>query len=288
MAFLEISADKSYASANGAKHVLERVSLSIEEGEFVSVVGYSGSGKTTLIGIASGLIPASAGQVLVEGIPIQGFLKEASIVFQNYSLLPWFSALENVRLAVEAAFPGWTRAQQRAHSAKYLEMVGLKNAFEKRPNQLSGGMRQRVSIARAFATEPRILFLDEPFGALDALNRANLQNELARMCSEAGRPVTTLMITNSVEEAILLSDRIVPLSRGPRATLGPAISVPLARPRSASMLAHDEEAIQIQSRVVEFLTGFAHSAAGGARRPGANDTSARGSAAVQLAQEVNL
>jgi ABC-type nitrate/sulfonate/bicarbonate transport system, ATPase component len=210
-------------------------------------------------------------------------MKEASIVFQNYSLLPWFSAIENVRLAVEAAFPTWAIQRQREQSARYLEMVGLGNAFDKRPNQLSGGMRQRVSIARAFATEPRVLFLDEPFGALDALTRANLQNELARLCSEAGRPVTTLMITNSVEEAILLSDRIIPLSRGPRATLGPAIGVPLAKPRSASMLAHDDEAIHIQARIVEFLTGFAQ-AGGQPRSRNPKDTPMP----VTLAQEVEL
>ncbi|MDP9170142.1 MAG: ABC transporter ATP-binding protein [Acidobacteriota bacterium] len=248
MAFLEISASKSYTTAKGRKHVLDHVDLSVEEGEFVSVVGYSGSGKTTLINLAAGLIAPTAGRVTVDGAPVQGFVKGASIVFQNYSLLPWFSAIENVRLGVEAAFPAWSVAKQRAQAERYLEMVGLKAAFEKRPGQLSGGMRQRVSIARAFATEPRILFLDEPFGALDALTRANLQQELLRMCSEAGRPVTTLMITNNVEEAILLSSRIVPLSRGPRAVLGPAIEV-----------SHEDDPIHVQARIVEFLTGFTHS-----------------------------
>lgn len=256
MPFLAITnAAKNY----GVRHVLRDVNLSIEEGEFVSVVGYSGSGKTTLIGLASGLFDVSSGNVTIGGAPVRGFIDGASIVFQNYSLLPWFSALENVRLAVEAAFPGWDRDRQRNQAARYMEMVGLQNALEKRPSQLSGGMRQRVAIARAFATEPRILFLDEPFGALDALTRSNLQQELARMCSATGRPVTTLMITNNVEEAILLSDRIVPLSKGPRATLGPAVSVPLKRPRSADALVHDTEAIHIQARIVEFLTGFSHS-----------------------------
>src|SRR5205085_3334700 len=136
---------------------------------------------------------------------------------------PWLSALENVRLAVEAAVPDWPRARQKEQAQRYLQMVGLGAAMAKRPSELSGGMRQRVAIARAFAIEPRVLFLDEPFGALDALTRATLQQELIRLCGVSGRSVTTLMITNSVEEAILLSDRIVPLSRGPRATLGPAI-----------------------------------------------------------------
>ena len=256
MPFLEIT---NAAKNFGVRHVLRDVNLAIEEGEFVSVVGYSGSGKTTLIGLASGLFDVSSGKVSIGGATVRGFIDGASIVFQNYSLLPWFSAIENVRLAVEAAFPGWDRDRQRKQAARYMEMVGLQNALEKRPSQLSGGMRQRVAIARAFATEPRVLFLDEPFGALDALTRSNLQQELARMCSAAGRPVTTLMITNNVQEAILLSDRIVPLSKGPRATLGPAVSVPLARPRSADALVHDTEAIHIQARIVEFLTGFSHS-----------------------------
>jgi len=276
--FIEIvDASKSYP--NG-REVLANINLSIDDGEFVSIVGYSGSGKSTLVGIASGLFPATSGQILINGQPVEGFPQRAAIVFQNYSLLPWFSALENVRLAVEAAFPDWTKQRMKEQAKQYLEMVGLKNALEKRPSQLSGGMRQRVAIARAFAIEPRVLFLDEPFGALDALTRANLQQELARMCSASGRSVTTLMITNSVEEAILLSDRIIPLSRGPRATLGPAVPVPIAKPRSAALLAHDDEAIHIQARIVESLTGFATSL--GSARP---ETRAKGRP-VCIAQEV--
>lgn len=245
MAFIDIiNASKTY----GNRHVLDHVNLSIDKGEFVSIVGYSGSGKTTLIGIASGLFGPTSGQVLIDAKPIASFAPRASIVFQNYSLLPWFSALENVRLAVEAAFPDWSKEKQRDQSVKYLEMVGLRNAIEKRPNQLSGGMRQRVSIARAFAVEPEVLFLDEPFGALDALTRANLQKELLAMRSSIGASVTTLMITNSVDEAILLSDRIIPLSRGPKATLGPSIPIP-----------HDVDEDYVRAKVVDFLTGFTHS-----------------------------
>ncbi|MEJ7605248.1 MAG: ABC transporter ATP-binding protein [Bryobacteraceae bacterium] len=284
MAFLEIvNAGKTFTSGSKQRHVLDKVNLSIEDGEFVSVVGYSGSGKSTLVGIASGLFPASQGTVTVGGKAVDRFVDGASIVFQNYSLLPWFSALENVRLAVESAFPSWSQGKQLEQAGRYLEMVGLKNALEKRPGQLSGGMRQRVAIARAFAVEPKVLFLDEPFGALDALTRSNLQQELARMCSAIGRPVTVLMITNSVEEAVLLSDRIVPMSKGPRATLGPALTVPLAKPRSAAMLAHDDEAIRIQARIVEFLTGFAQSA--GASLP----VRASGAGVVnRVAREVEL
>jgi nitrate/nitrite transport system ATP-binding protein len=246
MAFIDIvNASKAF----GNRHVLDHVNLSIDKGEFVSIVGYSGSGKTTLINIACGLFGATTGQVCIDGRPVSSFAPRAAIVFQNYSLLPWFSALENVRLGVEAAFPSWTLKQQRDQSIKFLEMVGLKNAIDKRPSQLSGGMRQRVSIARAFAVEPEVLFLDEPFGALDALTRANLQKELLAMRSSIGASVTTLMITNSVDEAILLSDRIVPLSKGPKATLGPSIPVP-----------HDADEDHVRARVIDFLTGFTHTA----------------------------
>jgi nitrate/nitrite transport system ATP-binding protein len=242
------------AKSYGPRNILERINLSIEEGEFVSIVGASASGKTTLLKIASGLVDASRGAVVLGGQPVSGFSRDASIVFQNYSLLPWLSSLENVRLAVEAAWPEWTRAQHIEQSQKYLQMVGLGAAYSKRPSQLSGGMRQRVAIARAFAVEPRVMFLDEPFGALDALTRATLQQELAKLCSAAARPVTALMITNSVDEAILLSDRIMALGRGPGATLSPAIPVPLPRPRGADLLLHDENAIRIRARLAEFLT----------------------------------
>ncbi len=260
MAFIELQGiAKSFPTKKGTRHVLENVNLAVEEGEFVSIVGYSGSGKSTLLAIAAGLRKGDSGKVIIstQGRTVYGFPYRASVVFQNYSLLPWFSAIENVRLAVESMFPAWPRKRQEQQSTRYLEMVGLGNALHKRPSQLSGGMRQRVAIARAFAVEPEILFLDEPFGALDALTRSNLQQELARMCSALARPVTAILITNSVQEAILLSDRILPMTRGPRATLGPAVSVPLPRPRTLSLLVHDERAVHIEAKIVEFLTGFA-------------------------------
>ncbi|MBI1786491.1 MAG: ABC transporter ATP-binding protein [Acidobacteria bacterium] len=259
MSFIELrNIRKIYRTPKTERHVLEGVNLTVDEGEFVSIVGYTGSGKTTLLGIASGLIPPNAGRITIGGRTVEGFYPEAGIVFQNYSLLPWFSALENVCLAVGAAFPGWPATRRLRQATRYLEMVNLGNAMHKRPSQLSGGMRQRVAIARAFAVEPRVLFLDEPFGALDALTRVNLQQELHQLCLQAERPVTVFMITNNVDEAILLSDRIVPMTRGPRATLGPGIPVPLPRPRTASLLLHDERAVRIHSSVVRLLTGFAH------------------------------
>ena len=258
MAFIEISSvSKSFGAAGGVRHVLENVTLTVERGEFVSIVGAMGCGKSTLMNIVAGLIRPDRGTVLIEHQPIDGMHRGASIVFQNYSLLPWLSALENVRLAVAAAFADWPRPQQIAQATRYLRRVGLGNALDRRPSQLSGGMRQRVAIARAFATEPQILFLDEPFGALDAMTRANLQQDLMELCFDAARPVTTIMITNNVDEAVLLSDRIVPMTRGPRATLGTRVPVEIPRPRTAAQLIHDAHAMRVRARVVESLTGHA-------------------------------
>jgi nitrate/nitrite transport system ATP-binding protein len=243
------SVGKSY----GARCVLENVNLSVEEGEFVAVVGTSASGKTTLLKLAAGLAPADRGAVRMDGKPVVGFPPGAAIVFQNYSLLPWLSALENVRLAVESAYPDWTLPQQKDQAIRYLELVGLGAAVAKRPGQLSGGMRQRVAIARAFAVEPRILLLDEPFGALDALTRATLQQELVKLCQAQSPRATVLMITNSIDEAILLSDRILALGRGPAASLSAAVPVTLPRPRAADMMMHDDEAVRVRARLTEFL-----------------------------------
>jgi nitrate/nitrite transport system ATP-binding protein len=255
MSFIEVrDLAKSFASPTGPRRVLRGVSLDVDHGEFVSIVGAMGSGKSTLLSLIAGLTMPDAGSVSVGGEPTRGVRRDAAFVFQNYSLLPWFTALENVRLAVEATFPDMSREEQRRHATRALEQVGLGNAIDRRPKQLSGGMRQRVAIARAFATKPQVLFLDEPFGALDALTRETLQQELSRLCSEGERPVTTVMITNSVEEAILLSDRIVPIIPGPPATLGTPIPVELSRPRSLAQLAHDEQATQVRAHVVSTLT----------------------------------
>ena len=276
MAYIEASnLSKTFASASGPRHVLERVSLSVERGEFVSIVGFMGCGKSTLLNILAGMTRADTGEVRVDGQPIKGVNARASIVFQSYSLLPWFSALENVRLAVRAARPEQSRAEHRAQAERYLNLVGLGNAMQRRPGQLSGGMRQRVAIARAFATEPEVLFLDEPFGALDALTRGNLQQELARLCAVAERPVTTVMISNNLDEALLLSDRIIPMTPGPRATLGTPVTVDLTRPRSAEQMLYDEQAVRARAKVVESLTEHVQSA----KKSGAR-ARARGAAAA--------
>jgi nitrate/nitrite transport system ATP-binding protein len=263
LAFVEVrNVSKSFRSGNVVRDVLKDVDLSVSEGEFVSIVGFTGSGKSTLMNIASGLLSPDSGSVTVNGEEVRGIHPQASVVLQNYSLLPWFSALENVRLAVNTQFPHWLPKKQERHAEKYLEAVGLSAALHRRPGQLSGGMRQRVAIARAFVTEPSILFLDEPFSALDALTRSTLQQDLARLCSEASKPVTTIMITNNLDEALLLSDRIVPMTRGPEATLSAPIDVKLPKPRTAGQLLHDAAAVCIRSEVVEFLTDFIHTKRG--------------------------
>jgi len=255
MAFIDI---KEVSKRYGQRRVLTNINLAVEEGEFVCIVGASASGKTTLMKIAAGLVTPDEGAITIGGQAVTGFPRAASVVFQNYSLLPWFSAMENVRLGVESAFPDWPAAKQKDQAMKYLELVGLGNAHAKRPGQLSGGMRQRVAIARAFAVEPRVLFLDEPFGALDALTRATVQQELARLCEAQQPKATVLMITNSVDEAILLSDRILALGRRVSgqntATLSMAAPVTLARPRAADLLMHNEEAVRIRARVTDLLT----------------------------------
>lgn len=271
MAFLELKGvGKGFTGAKGERtDVLRGLDLSIEKGELVAIVGYSGAGKTTLISMIAGLTRPDTGIITLDGKTITEPGPERGVVFQNYSLLPWFSALENVRLAVRAAQPEWPRARQRDQAERYLRLVGLGNALHRRPGQLSGGMRQRVAIARAFATDPEVLFLDEPFGALDALTRANLQQELAGLCSVTDRPVTTVMISNNLDEALLLSDRIIPMTKGPRATLGSPVAVELARPRSAQQLIHDEHAVRAKAHVVECLTDHLHTSKRPAGAPAA-------------------
>lgn len=255
MSYLEaVGLTKRFDTRAGRRVVLDDVSLSVARGEFVAIVGAMGSGKSTLLHVLAGLLAADAGRLALDGTPVIGVRADVALVFQNHSLLPWFSALENVRLAVEAAFPEWPASRQQERARHMLDMVGLASAEDRRPRQLSGGMRQRVALARAFASEPSTLFLDEPFGALDALTRETLQGELARLCASVERPVTTVMVTNSVDEAILLADRIVSLTKGPGATIGTTIAVELPRPRDVARLARDPEAVRVRSSVIEALT----------------------------------
>ena len=219
------------------RRVLDSLTLQIEKGEFVSVVGFSGSGKTTLVSILAGLLSPDQGSVTLDGRRMTEPSHERAVVFQTYALLPWLTAFENVYLAVDQVFAKYSQEQKRQHTERYLAMVGLSAAHDKRPAQLSGGMRQRVALARGLAVEPAILIMDEPLGALDALTRATLQDELSRIHRKSG--ATMVMVTNDVDEAVLLADRIVPLSAGPGATSGPSFHVDIERPRDRRAMNHD-------------------------------------------------
>jgi nitrate/nitrite transport system ATP-binding protein len=252
MAYFEAKGiGKSYGQNGTATHVLDSVDLSIERGEFVSVVGFSGSGKTTLVSILAGLLEPDRGSVLLEGRPAAGPSPKRAVVFQTYALLPWLTVFENVHLGVDEVFSSSSAEKRRAHTEKYVAMVGLAAAKDKKPAQLSGGMRQRVALARALALEPAILLMDEPLGALDALTRATLQDELARIHRQSG--ATMVLVTNDVDEAVLLADRIVPLGAGPRASLGPSFPVQIDRPRDRRAMNHDPAYKLVRKQVIEFL-----------------------------------
>jgi nitrate ABC transporter ATP-binding subunit len=242
---------KSYISGPRTNRVLADVNLEVRRGEFVAVVGYSGSGKTTLMSLLAGLIEPDAGQVLFDGRLVSGPGPERGLVFQNYSLLPWLTVYGNIALAVDQVLRDWPAAKRREHVLRFIELVNLTPAVHKRPKELSGGMRQRVSLARTLATSPEVLLLDEPLGALDALTRGTLQQEIARIWQEDLG--TCVMITNDIDEAILLADRIVPLTPGPGATLGPSFAVDLARPRNKTELNHDERFKQLRNAVTTWL-----------------------------------
>ena len=254
MPFLELkNVSKGYGANGRRSEVLRGINLSIEKGEFVAIVGYSGAGKTTLISLIAGLIKPDAGSLTLNDLEITEPGPDRGIVFQNYSLLPWMSVHENIYLAVEQVFPNWSPAKKQQHTEKYIAMVNLTPARDKRPGELSGGMRQRVSVARALAIDPQILLLDEPLSALDALTRATLQDELGRIWQENRK--TIVLITNDVDEGILLADRIIPLSAGPNATLGPAIAVDIPRPRERTSINHNPRYKQIRRHVIHFLLG---------------------------------
>ncbi len=242
---------KSYGEGSALTQVLDNINLRVKAGEFIAIVGFSGSGKTTLISTIAGLIQADSGDVLKQGKPITAPGPDRGVVFQNYSLMPWLTVYENVALAVDEIFKDWSKAQRKAHTEKYVRMVNLGAAMDKKPAELSGGMRQRVNVARALAANPDILLLDEPLSALDALTRGMLQDEILQIWEQEKK--TVILITNDVDEAIYMADRVIPLNPGPNATLGPDFIVNIDRPRNRTELNHNEAFKKCRAEITQYL-----------------------------------
>ncbi|THK37764.1 ATP-binding cassette domain-containing protein [Ensifer sp. MPMI2T] len=252
MAILQLSdVSKSFGDGKSRNDVLSGANLKVEEGEFIAIVGFSGSGKSTLISLLAGLTMPDRGAVLFRNKEVAGPGPERGVVFQSYSLMPWLSVRANVALAVDAVHAAKSKAERASIVQHYIEMVGLSHATERRPAELSGGMRQRVAVARALAMRPDVLLLDEPLSALDALTRSKLQDEFAEISSKEKK--TIILITNDVDEAILLADRIIPLTPGPNASLGPSFEVNLPRPRDRAEMNSNAEFIRLRGAVTEYL-----------------------------------
>jgi nitrate/nitrite transport system ATP-binding protein len=248
---------KTFGTGEGASEVLDDISLRVEKGEFLSIIGHSGCGKSTLLNIIAGLTPATQGYVFLQGREVHEPGPERAVVFQNHSLLPWLTVYENVRLAVDKVFRGTkTAAERRDWTLQKLQLVHMENALKKRPAEISGGMKQRVGIARALAMNPKVLLLDEPFGALDALTRAHLQDQVMQIHEDLGN--TVLMITHDVEEAVFLSDRIVMMTNGPSARIGAVLEVRLPRPRNRLELLEDPVYTHARAEVLKFLHQRTH------------------------------
>jgi nitrate/nitrite transport system ATP-binding protein len=251
--FIQVQqAEMVFDTKKGRFHALRDINLSVAKGEFVTLIGHSGCGKSTLLNLIAGLLKPSHGALLCDNREIASPGPERAVVFQNHSLLPWLSCFENVHLAVERVFAATeSRAQLKARTQAALELVGMGHAMAKRPHEISGGMKQRVGIARALAMEPKVLLMDEPFGALDALTRAHLQDELLKIVARTKS--TVVMVTHDVDEAVLLSDRIVMMTNGPAATIGEILSVELPRPRNRVELAEDARYVHYRKEVLDFL-----------------------------------
>ncbi len=252
MAFLELNnVNKTYGQGANATEVLSDINLHIEEGEFVAIVGFSGSGKTTLVNLINGLLEPTSGEVLFKGQPVVDTSHERGVIFQNYSLLPWLTVYQNVMLAVNEAFPNESKQFRDERVKNYVDMVGLSHAIHKRPKELSGGMRQRTAVARTLSMDPEMILMDEPLGALDALTRGNLQDEILKIWERNKR--TALLITNDVDEGIYMADRIIPLTPGPKATLGPEFKVNIKRPRNKIEMNDDPEYKKVRNEIIEYL-----------------------------------
>ena len=258
---------KRYADKAGAETVVfEDIHFGVEQGEFVCLIGHSGCGKTTILNILAGLEPASEGYVFVAGREIRGPSLDRAVIFQSHALLPWLTVMGNIAFAVNSRWPGRDGAATRAHCQKYIDLVNLTGSEKKRPAELSGGMKQRVGIARALAIEPRMLLMDEPFSALDALTRGMLQEEVLRICAETRQ--TVFMITHDVDEAILLADRIVLMTNGPRAKIAEIVLNTLPRNRSRHDLHRHPHYYRIRNHLIEFLVDRSRAFDGGAEAAG--------------------
>jgi nitrate/nitrite transport system ATP-binding protein len=250
----------------GSIAVFEHVNFAIGKGEFVCIIGHSGCGKTTILNILAGLDTASEGVVVMDNRELAGPSLERGVVFQGHALMPWLSVMSNIAFAVKSRWPQWTRTQIQIHCQKFIDMVGLTGSEHKKPAQLSGGMKQRVGIARAFAIQPKMLLLDEPFGALDALTRGVIQDELLRICAATHQ--TVFMITHDVDESILLADRILLMSNGPDACIAEIVENTLPKPRDRPTIHHDPQYYRIRNHLVDFLVNRSKLyQTGEARRP---------------------
>ncbi|OGA71794.1 MAG: nitrate/sulfonate/bicarbonate ABC transporter ATP-binding protein [Betaproteobacteria bacterium RIFCSPLOWO2_12_FULL_65_14] len=248
MSFLQIH---DLARRYGSTTVFERVNFSMAKGEFVCIIGHSGCGKTTILNILAGLDAASSGTVVMDNREVAGPSLDRGVVFQGHALLPWLSVMRNIAFAVSSRWPEWNRFQVQVHCQKFIDLVGLTGAEHKKPAELSGGMKQRVGIARAFAIQPKMLLLDEPFGALDALTRGTIQDELLRICEATHQ--TVFMITHDVDEAMLLADRILLMSNGPKACIAEIVDNTLPKPRDRLNIHHDPRYYGIRNHLIDFL-----------------------------------
>ncbi len=253
MAFLEIQdLKKTYPTSDGkGVMVFENVNFNIEKGEFVCIIGHSGCGKTTILNVLAGLDQASEGVVVMDDREVSGPSLERGVVFQGHALMPWLSVMKNIAFAVKSKWPEWNAIQVQTHCQKFIEMVGLTGAEHKKPSELSGGMKQRVGIARAFAIQPKMLLLDEPFGALDALTRGTIQDELLRIVQATHQ--TVFMITHDVDESILLADKIMLMSNGPRAVIAEIVENTMPRDRTRTDMHHNPQYYKIRNHLVDFL-----------------------------------
>jgi nitrate ABC transporter ATP-binding subunit len=248
---------KTYPTPSGPNNVIKDINLTIKEREFICVIGHSGCGKSTLLNTISGFADPTHGEVRFKGKKITGPGPERMVVFQGYALMPWLSAYENVYLAIDAVHPQKSHAEKDAITKEHLTMVGLGDAMVKKPPQLSGGMKQRVAIARAFSLRPEILVLDEPFGALDAITKEEMQEELSQICAD--HTCTVIMVTHDIDECIFLADRLVMMTNGPGAGIGAVMDIPFPRPRDRDQILEDPEYYKLRNQALDFLYNrFAH------------------------------